>query len=31
MQALEGHFLVEQLYCPSCAVLFETEVVEIPS
>ena len=29
MKALEGHFVLEQLYCPSCAALFETEVVEV--
>ena len=31
MKALEGHFVLEQLYCPSCAALFETEVVEVHS
>jgi N-methylhydantoinase B len=31
MRALEGHFVLEQLYCPSCATLFETEAVEAPS
>jgi N-methylhydantoinase B len=28
MEPLEGHFFLEQLSCPSCAVLFDTEVVE---
>ena len=28
MEPLEGQFLLEQLYCPSCAALLETEIVE---
>jgi hypothetical protein len=28
MEPLEGSFFLEQLTCPSCAVLFDTEVVE---
>jgi N-methylhydantoinase B len=28
MEPLEGSFFLEQLSCPSCAVLFDTEVVE---
>ena len=28
MQPLEGTFFLEQLTCPSCATLFDTEVVE---
>jgi N-methylhydantoinase B len=27
MQPLEGHFLLEQLYCPACSALLETTVV----
>jgi hypothetical protein len=29
MEPLEGQFVLEQVYCPSCAVVFNTEVVEI--
>jgi N-methylhydantoinase B len=29
MRSLEGHYLIEQLTCPSCAALLETEVVEV--
>jgi hypothetical protein len=28
MADLEGQYLLEQLYCPSCAALFDTQVVE---
>lgn len=28
MKDLVGHFLLEQLYCPGCAVLLNTELVE---
>jgi hypothetical protein len=28
MQPLEGSFFLEQVTCPSCATLFDTEVVE---
>lgn len=28
MQDLAGYFLLEQLYCPGCAALLNTEVVE---
>jgi N-methylhydantoinase B len=28
MAPLEGQYLLEQLYCPSCATLLETEIVE---
>jgi hypothetical protein len=28
MKELLGHFLLEQLYCPSCAVLLNTNLVE---
>jgi N-methylhydantoinase B len=30
MQPLEGHFVLKQLHCPSCAVLFEAEFMEAP-
>ena len=28
MKELVGHFLLEQLYCPGCAALLNTELVE---
>jgi len=28
MKELEGHFLLEQLYCPGCGSLLNTAVVE---
>ena len=28
MQELVGHFALEQLYCPGCRALFNTELVE---
>ena len=28
MRELVGHFLLEQLYCPGCATLLKTEIVE---
>ena len=28
MKELEGQYLLEQLYCPSCGALFDTSVVE---
>jgi hypothetical protein len=28
MKDLAGHFLLEQLYCPGCAALLNTELVE---
>jgi hypothetical protein len=28
MKDLVGHFLLEQLYCPGCAALLNTELVE---
>jgi len=28
MKELVGHFLLEQLYCPSCGVLLNTDLVE---
>jgi hypothetical protein len=30
MKELVGHFLLEQLYCPGCDALFNTELVEEP-
>jgi hypothetical protein len=27
MQILEGHYLFEKIYCPSCGVLFNAEMV----
>jgi len=28
MKDLVGHFLLEQLYCPGCGALLNTEIVE---
>jgi hypothetical protein len=29
MEPLEGRFIFEQLYCPSCAALFVTELLSL--
>ena len=31
MSLLDGRYLFRQLYCPSCAVLVDTEVIEKPA
>jgi hypothetical protein len=28
MKELAGHFMLEQLYCPGCGALFNTDLVE---
>jgi hypothetical protein len=28
LKELTGHFLLEQLYCPGCGALFNTDLVE---
>ncbi len=30
MKDLEGQFLLEQLFCPSCKTLLDSEIVEAP-